>query len=328
VAATPIISAYENARVIHKVLRDYYFAEVTQSEIARQLGISTSKVNRLLQSSRQSGMVQISLHAPYQHLFDLAARLEQTFQLAEAEVVPCSTEENRALLSFLGMVGARYLLEHLQDGDVIAIGGGTTIHALVEAIQPQRAYKVDVVPAVGGVQGRATTDVNFLADRLAERLGGRSFHLLAPAFAESPQQREELLKMGPIREILNIARGARIALLGIGTVDPESSRFVQFTALSTEDMKEIALRHCGIGEVLALIYDRRGNPCARPYGERVVGLTMEELQAIPLRIGVAGSSAKAVALLGALRGKCLHTLITDESTAEQVMKLQTQDQGD
>ncbi len=327
-AALPIISAYENARVIHKVLREYYFAEATQSEIARQLGISTSKVNRLLQSSRQRGMVQISLHAPYQELFDLATCLKQTFQLVDAEVVPCGAEENRSLLSFLGIVGARYLLEHLQDGDVIAIGGGTTIHALVEAIQPRRAYKVDVVPAVGGVQGRATTDVNFLADRLAERLGGRSFHLLAPAYAESSNQRDELLKMGPIREILNIARGARIALLGIGTVDPESSRFVQFTALSTEDMKQIAIDHCGIGEVLAMIYDQNGNPCAQPFGERVVGLTIEELQAIPLRIGVAGSSAKATALLGALRGRYLHTLITDENAAERVMEFQTQDQGE
>jgi DNA-binding transcriptional regulator LsrR (DeoR family) len=327
VSASPFIRAYENARVIHKVLSEYYYAEATQSEIARQLGISTSKVNRLVQSGRQRGMVEISLHVPYQGLFDLATCLEQIFQLVEAEVVPCSTEENRDLLSFLGMVGARYLLEHLQDGDVIAIGGGTTIHALVEAVHPQRSYKVDVVPAVGGVQGRATTDVNFLADRLAERLGGRSFHLLAPAFAESQKQREELLKMGPIRDILNIARGARVALLGIGTVDPESSRFVQFTALSAEDMKEIAMHHGGIGEVLALIYDRNGNPCARPFGERVVGLTMDEMQAIPLRIGVAGSCAKAIALLGALRGRYLHTLITNECAAKRVMEFETQDQG-
>jgi DNA-binding transcriptional regulator LsrR (DeoR family) len=79
--------------------------------------------------------------------------------------------------------------------------------------------------------------------------------------------------------------------------------------------------------VLAIIYDRSGNPCAQPFGERVVGLTVEELQAIPLRIGLAGSSAKAAALLGALRGRYLHTLITDESAAEGIMEYQTQDQG-
>jgi DNA-binding transcriptional regulator LsrR (DeoR family) len=327
VSTSSVIHGYEDARVIHKVLSEYYCADATQSEIARQLGISTSKVNRLLQSGRRQGMVQISLHAPYQHLFDLAARLEQTFQLTAAEVVPCSTEDDRVLLSSLGAIGARYLLEHLQDGDVIAIGGGTTIHAIVEAVQPSRAYKVDVVPAVGGVQGRATTDVNFLAERLAERLGGRSFHLHAPAFVESLKQRDELLNMGPIRDILNIARGARIALLGIGTVDPESSRFVQFTALSAGDMKQIAMQHCGIGEVLAFIYDRSGKPCAQSYGERVVGLTIEELQSIPLRIGVAGSCAKAAAILGALRGRYLHTLITDENAARNVIASQTMDEG-
>ena len=53
--------------------------------------------------------------------------------------------------------------------------------------------------------------------------------------------------MGPVKEILDIARRANIALVGVGTVDAEVSRFVQFTALSADDMKHIAerLRRCG-----------------------------------------------------------------------------------
>ena len=320
-------SAYDNARMIHRILSLYYSAESTQSEIARQLGISTSKVNRLLQKAQRQGMVRISLHIPFQHLFDLEKRLQETFHIPEVVVLPGSTRDTLSLLSTLGAAGARYLLEHLQDGDVIAIGGGTTVHALVEAVQPERTYRVDVVPVVGGVQGRAITDVNFLAVRLAERLGGRAFHLHSPAFTDSPQQRKDLLNMGPIKDILNIARRANIALLGIGTVDPESSRFVQFTALSAEDMKQMAALYHGIGELLAIIYDLTGKPCAQPYADRVVGLTIEVLQAIPLRIGVAGSLSKAAAILGALRGRYLHTLITDENAAQGVMELQSINQG-
>ena len=218
-------SAYENARLIHKVLSLYYDTDATQSDIARQLGISTPKVNRLLQQARRQGMVRISLHTPFQQLFDLEKRLEETFLIPEVVVLPSSTGDTQALLSALGTVAARYLLEHLQDGDVIAIGGGTTVQAIVEAVNPQRAYRVDVVPVVGGVQGRVTTDVNFLAAQLAERLGGQAFQLHSPVFAESSQQRQALMNMRPIKDILNIARQATIALLGIGTVDPEDLPF-------------------------------------------------------------------------------------------------------
>lgn len=320
-------SAYENARLIHKVLSLYYETDATQSDIARQLGISTPKVNRLLQLARRQGMVRISLHPPFQQLFDLEKRLEETFLIPEVVVLPTTTGNPLTSLSDLGAAGARYLLEHIQDGDVIAIGGGTTVHALVEAVNPRRAYRVDVVPVVGGVQGSVMTDVNFLASQLAERLGGRAFQLHSPAFAESPQQRQVLLNMKPIKDILNIARRANIALLGIGTVDPETSRFVQFTALSAEEMKQIADLYHGIGELLAIIYNQVGKPCAQPYADRVVGLTIEELRAIPLRIGVAGSLSKAVAILGALRGGYLHTLITDENAAQGVMELQAINQG-
>lgn len=315
-------SAYVNARLINKVLSMYYETGATQNDIAQHLGISTPKVNRLLQLARRQGMVRISLHTPFQQLFDLEKRLEETFLIPEVVVLPSGIGDTQALLSALGAAGARYLLEHLKDGDVLAIGGGTTVHAVVEAVNPQRAYQVDVVPIVGGVQGRVTTDVNYLAAQLAERLAGRAFQLHSPAFAESSQQRQTLLNMKPIKDILDIARQANIALLGIGTVDPETSRFVQFTALSAEEMQQIADLYHGIGELLAIIYDSTGKPCAQPYADRVVGLTFEELRAIPLRIGLAGSRNKAAAIHGALRGGYLHTLITDETAAQGLMELQ------
>jgi DNA-binding transcriptional regulator LsrR (DeoR family) len=174
---------------------------------------------------------------------------------------------------------------------------------------------------VGGVQGRVTTDVNYLATQLAERLGGRAFQLHAPAFVETKEHRETLLNMGPIKEILDLARRANLALLGVGTVDPEASRFVQFTALSAAEMHHIATECSGVGEILAIVYDITGGPCAQEYADRVVGLTLHELARIPFRIGVAGTAVKALPIYGALRGGYLHTMITDAAAAEGALDL-------
>jgi DNA-binding transcriptional regulator LsrR (DeoR family) len=316
---------YETLRLINNILTLYYVEEVTQSEIAQRLGLSTAKVNRLLQQARELGYVNISIRTPFQHLFDLEARLKAVFGLQEAMVLPAVGDSTTSLLNALGTVASEYLLDHLRDGDVLGVGGGTAVNAVLQAIEPARAYRVEVVPILGAVQGQISTDVNYLASRLAERLGGKAYQLHAPAFVETKEQCETLKSMGPVKEILDIARRANIALLGVGTVDAESSRFVQFTALSADDMRRIAEGCGGVGEIGAYVYDIEGRACANEYADRIIGLSLDDIHDIPFRIGVAATAAKALPIYGALRGGYLHVLITDESAACGVLQLFDQD---
>jgi DNA-binding transcriptional regulator LsrR (DeoR family) len=306
--------------LISRVLNLYYVDELTQAEVGRRLGLSTAKVNRLLQQARQQGMVEITIRTPLQHLFDMEYRLKAIFGIQEAVVIPRIAEDVNTYVHNLGRAGANYLLDHLQDGDIIGVGGGTGVHSVVRALESPRTYDVKVVPVLGGVQGRVTTDVNYLASQLAERLGGTAYRLHAPAFIDTQEHRDMLLSVGPIKEILDIARQARIALMGVGTLAPEKSRFVEFTALSAMDMERIVKVCGGAGEIGAYVYDIEGRPCADQYAERVVGLTLQELKQIPFVIGVAATAEKALPLYGALRGGYLHTLITDEAAAQGVLE--------
>ena len=307
--------------LISRVLNLYYVDGLTQAEVGRRLGLSTPKVNRLLQQARQQGMVEITIHTPLQHVLDLEKRLKAAFEVQEVVVIPRISEDVSTYANTLGRAGARYLLSRLRDGHTIGLGGGAGVHAVVQALDPTQAYDLKVAPVLGGVQGRATTDVNYLVAQMAEKLGGQAYRLHAPAFVDTGEQRDMLLSVGPIKEILDIARQADVALLGVGTVEAEESRFVEFTALSVEDMRRIAGAYGGAGEIGAHVYDIKGKPCAEEYAERVVGLSLQELERIPLVIGVAATAAKAQPIYGALRGGYLDTLITDEAAAEGVLRL-------
>ena len=315
------MASYESIRIINTILTLYYLEELTQTEIAQRLGFSTAKVNRLLLQAREQGYVNITIRTPFQQLFELEERLKAVFGLQEAMVIPAVADVSSSPLNALGTIAAEYLLEHLRDGDVLGIGGGTAISAIVQAMAPTRSYQVEIVPILGAVQGEITHDVNYLATHMAERLGAKAYQLHAPAFVDTREQCETLRSMGPVKEILDIARRANIALVGVGTVDAEVSRFVQFTALSAEEMRNIAEECGGVGDINAFIYDIEGQPCAHEYADRVVGLTLAELKSIPYRIGVAGTAAKAVPLYGALRGGYLHVLITDETAARGILEL-------
>ncbi len=312
---------YDSARLVNTILTLYYIEELTQAEIAQRLGLSTPKVNRLLKQARQQGLVDITIRTPFQHLFGLESRLKAIFGLTDAVVIPSVAESGDAVIHTLGRAGATYLLGRLRDGDIIGIGSGQAIHALVQAVDSPRDYDVTVVPVVGAVQGQVTSDVNYLASELANRLGGKAYQLHAPAFVETQEQRDALLSMTPVRQILDLARRATIALVGVGILDQAASRFVQFTALSPEDMDHIVKVDGGVGDIAAHVYNIDGYQCAPEYASRVVGLSLEEIRRIPLVVGIAATEAKALPLYGALRGGHVQALITDEAAAQGVLKL-------
>jgi DNA-binding transcriptional regulator LsrR (DeoR family) len=54
---------------------------------------------------------------------------------------------------------------------------------------------------------------------------------------------------------------------------------------------------------------------------RVVGISLDNLSRIETVIGVAGSSRKGAAILGALRGGYVNVLITDDQAAQKVLAL-------
>ena len=81
-------------------------------------------------------------------------------------------------------------------------------------------------------------------------------------------------------------------------------------------MDRIVQMDAGWRDIAAHVYNIDG---------RLVGLTLEELQRIPLIISIAVTTAKALPLYGASRSHKLPALITDEAAAEGVIKLFEED---
>lgn len=313
--------AYDRIRLITTILNFYYVEKLTQSEIAKRLDLSVPKVNRLLLQARELGYIEFVIRTPVQHLFELENRLKAVFGLQEAIVISSEGNTSNSIMNAVGNAAANFLLEHIHDGDIIAITPGTTVRAVIQSLDAQRQYKVEIVPILGSIQGELESDLNYLSIVMGDRLGGKSHKLHAPAFVESKEHCEILRSIEPVKKILDIGRQANIALLGIGSLDPETSRFVQFTALSAEEMRDIIDGCGGVGEIGAFVYNSDGQPCGKAFADRVIGLNLDEVRRIPFRIGVAASAEKAWPIYGALRGGYLHALITDEAAAQGVLEI-------
>jgi DNA-binding transcriptional regulator LsrR (DeoR family) len=312
-------SDYESSRLISKILMMYYIEDKSQAEIGQELGLSTAKINRLLKQARNQGYVEINIHTPFQHLLVLEKELEQATGLKHAVVVPRLGDNQKALLQSVGHAAALFFLEHLRDGDIVCMGGGTSLSALVESITAQNEFEITIVPAIGGVQGRHDTDVNTLVSELAGKLGGKSLSLHAPAVTDSSTEKENLQNFRQVREVVDLANSAQIALIGIGSIRPATASMFQFASLEQSEVESITENPQAAGELLLHVIDTSGKPLDLNLNQRIVGLELDSLKKIPLTIGIAASEEKVKPIVAALKGGFLKVLITDEETAKSVL---------
>ena len=309
---------FATVRQIHTVLALHFIEGVKQSDIAERLNLSTSKVNRLIKRGRELGMVKITIESPFQSLVDVESQLARATGLGKVVLTPSVPGNPDTTLQVVGRAAANELLETVRDGDVIAITGGKAVSAVVENIAPERPLDVTVVPLTGGVQGKYYTDVNHLATQLADKLGGTALLLHAPLFAESREQRDTLMEVGSIRQVLDLARRAQVALVGIGSITTEGSSYHDLVPVANPE-RELLLRDDAVGEFLAHLIRDDGSVADFPLNSRLVALHPAELSTCPNTIGVAAGPEKVQPIRAVLAGGLINSLIVDDATASSVL---------
>ena len=239
----------ESMRLMARVLTLHYEEGLLQSQVAAELGLSSAKVNRLIKQGRELGLVEITVNTPFQPLFDLERQLTRRWGLKHCLVVSGVTDNAETTLNQVGRGGGTVLEDTIRDGETIAISGGKALSAVIENLTVGRTYDVNVVPMTGGVQGQHYTDVNHIATRLADKLGGRATLIHAPLHADTAKERDLLMSVSSVRRVMDIARRASVALVGIGGVVGANSTYYQAHPIPEE--KRIELIKGGVrGEFL------------------------------------------------------------------------------
>lgn len=76
----------EQAEFLYQVARLYYEEELTQERVARQIGLSRQKVQRLLDSAKREDIVQIQVISPVSSHREIEKQMEKHFKLTKANV--------------------------------------------------------------------------------------------------------------------------------------------------------------------------------------------------------------------------------------------------
>ncbi len=295
----------------------YFQDGLTQNEIADVMGVSRATVNGYLAEARSRGVVSVNIDPARLAAVSIAKAMKERFRLDECVVIP-SDEGARPLATRIGEAGAAVLRALLQPGDTLAVAWGRTVFAVADKIGAIRIADLTVVQATGSAPVSFDFSPEICSARLAAGLGARAVSLTAPAVVSSGIVKKILLDEPLIQEQLAIAREADKMIFGVGATRPGSS--VYEGGLIDPATAAYYLRCRGAAVVAGRFMDDNGSPLHGPLDERMIGLSLEEIARIKVRIAVAGGMDKVPAIRACLRGGHATVLVTDAATARGVLK--------
>lgn len=310
-------------RLLVKVARLYYESEITQAQIAARMRLSRQKIQRLLDQAKAKGVVRIVVEPLLGVHAELENDLEETYGLAEAVIVETTSYNDQAVVAReVGVGAAEYLLRVVRPRDRVVISWGGTLLGMVNALRrhPHREMLgVFVIQGLGAVVDPSRdTHSSELARRMAHFLGGRAIPLPAPGIASNRAARNAFLRDDHIAKVIEAARAADIAFVGIGAPRQESILVREGSIVTWEELEALKARGA-VGDLNLRYFDAQGREISSDLDDRVVGLSLEDFRRIPHVVGLAGGADKLEAIRGALQGRLIDVLITDHVTAQKLL---------
>lgn len=290
---------------------------MTQDQIARELGISRQRVQRLVARAGAEGLVRVRIAHRIDACLRLEGELKRRFGLEAAWVSPSAGEGVEPLNGLAPF--AAPLIERLFDAEerqTIAVGTGRTLRMVVENMRPVDGARHRLVAMNGNVAPDGSATAFEVIVRMAEKAAAPHFQLAIPVVARTPSEYELYLSLPHVKASRALAESANVALVGIGQMTDDAPLYVD-GFISAAELAD--LRSAGaVGEIAGHIFDADGAYLDHPVNERIMGLRVP-VAGMPV-ICIGAGPSKIPALRGALRGGLLDRLITDETTASALLE--------
>lgn len=300
----------------------YYEKNMSQTDIAKQLGISQAKVSRLLKLAQDLGIVRIIVKKPIENYFYLEEKLKEIYELKDVVVTRGVEQNENQTIQNIAQAASFYLETEIKKDDVIGIACWSEVlyHTIVCMTPFNYPTNCEVVQILGGI-GDPSAEIHAfqLTKRLSEILNGKMFLLPAPALVSSSKTKDILFNDPTIKETISKFNELTLVITGIGALQPSQLLQKSGNIFKKEELN--LLRENGaVGEIDLHFFDEKGKPIKTELDDRVIGISIDQLKKVSRVIGIAGDERKHKAIRGALRGKLVNILITDHLTAEFLIK--------
>lgn len=307
--------------LILQAARMYYEDELSQDQVAAKLNTSRSNISRMLTTARRLGYVEIRIIAPTSRHDYIAQQLIEKLGVDDIQVI--APDRNDLALNAVGRSAAQTLQKNLKANQTIAISWGRGLEATVVNCRKDSIPGLKVTQLMGSMSNVMTSvSAEEVGRTLARNLNADFIPFSAPVVVSSQKTRDSLMAEPAVSRVLNIARKADVALVGIGSSGSTSSEMLVEEFGLPKSERESTFKNMA-GDIAARFYNAQGKILSNALDNRVIGISLDEIRKIPRVIGVATGADKVLGVVGAARSKLVDNLIIDLSCANAILKFLT-----
>ncbi|WP_323868357.1 transcriptional regulator LsrR [Xenorhabdus szentirmaii] len=290
----------------------YYHDGLTQGDIGELLGLSRLKVSRLLEKGRQSGVIRVQINSRYKGCLELEDTLRERFHLKQVRVLPALDSINQNVR--LGIGAAHLLMTLIKFDQLLAIGFGETPMCTLQYLSGFiSSQKIRLVTLSGGV-GPYMTGICQLDAECPINI------IPAPLRASSHQVAAIFREERSVQDVILAARAADIAIVGIGAINQKQQATIMRSGYISNGEQLMFGRQGAVGDILGYFFNPEGELISGiDIHHELIGISLPEIKTIPNVIGVAGGIEKADAIVAALKGGYINSLVTEEQTARAML---------
>lgn len=310
------MDAQERSKLI-KVARKYYEEDCMQGDIAKELNISRPQVSRMLKKAKEIGIVKINIVDPWDSLREMENEIASYFNLKR--VILIEGQKGSTMQQQLGYAAAQFLGEILKEDDIVGISWGTTLYQMVSQMAMLKKDNIKVVQIKGGVVQKNQEINSFdIASTLAKKLSAELFYLPIPVVLENVEVKDIICKEPSIKEIVELGEKANVAVYSIGYIGKECT-IARSGYLSSDELDKMYQKGA-VGDICSRFFTKEGRIYNQALNDRTTSISLEQLKKKEYAIGIAGGEHKIEAVIGALRGGYVNTLITDKVVGEALIQ--------
>ena len=304
-----------NSEMLAKIAWLYYYEDLSQQEIGSILGIPRIKIVRLLKVIREQKIVEIKIASRYVSLFETEKAFKAATGLKDVTIVP--TGKNPA--SNVAYAASIRFADLCKRYESIGLGASRIVMAALNLLEPMKRMRVKrIVSLSGNAMPNYALNLShpglsgFMLSRL---LGVDYFNIWAPAIASTSETAHLLRSDYVVESILKMANTVDCAIIGLG--DVKNSVLLNRGFIQKEDIADM-LAQGAVGDIFTHFFSIDGTRI--PTGVEERSITADVPMKCPV-LAVAYGKIKVQPIVGAIRGRLIDGLVTDENTAADVLKI-------
>lgn len=308
----------EEKNEYRRVAYYYYKNGLTQDEIAKRMGTSRQRINRILSACIKTEIVRIEIDGIENCNLELESKIEKKYGLKEVHVI--ENENANELNNNLGIESADYLSRTIKNDDIIGLSRGHAVAFTVKNIPYLTNLKNIIVTQLMGStkEEESQLGVDRMAYQLAEKLSAREELLYVPSIVGSAHLKRAFMEDPICKRTYSVMKDTKIAIVGIGMAKKQWKHMMNL--YNEDDMEHREWAEKVVGEVCTHFYDINGNVIEPPFRDRMLTIELKDYRKIPTRLGIAGGIEKFEAIKGAILGKYINVLVTDKNVAERLLE--------